>query len=220
MMVSPMVKFRVFLIIAILLFSSDLFGQKLSGLVRDSSGPVKTVSVNLYEPGSKKIIGISLTNEKGLFELNVPAGEKDSLFFSHIGYKRAAITVREFQKNNNLIKLEKALVVLSEVIIKSPIMIIGDTTKFNANSFKEATDHKLKDLVEHIPGFEITTDGKLKYKSRVIEKITIEGEDLFANKSALLLNSIPIHAIEELQVLENQLEIKRLRSREPGVPQP
>lgn len=208
---------RGYLIFLILFFVNDAFGQSLPGTVIDSSGsPIKGVSVYLSETDSKKITGFSFTNEKGAFQVLSPFIEKDSLTFSHIGYKKEKISIVDFQKNGNVINLHKVGIVLTEVVVKSPILVSGDTTKFNADYFAEQSDHKLKDLVSHIPGFEITNSGKLKYKNKVVEKITIGGEDLFSDKTTLLLNSIPIHAIDEIQVLQNQLENKKLKDFESG----
>ncbi|MBS1927054.1 MAG: carboxypeptidase regulatory-like domain-containing protein [Bacteroidetes bacterium] len=209
--------FRANLFFLILFFVNDTFGQNLSGIVIDSSGlPIKGVSVYLTETNSKKITGFSLTNEKGEFLVSSVFIEKDSLAFSHIGYKKVMKSISDFQKNGNVVKLFKVGIVLTEVVVKSPIWVNGDTTKFSADYFKEQSDRKLKDLVGHIPGFEITNAGKLKYNNKVVEKITIEGEDLFSDKTTLLLNSLPIHAIEEIQLLQNQHENKKLKNFESG----
>ena len=216
-----MLSWRLFLLTCLIggmsFISTQINGQKLSGIIKDAAGlPIKGASIYLSESGSKKIAAFSLSNEKGEFQLIATFTEIDSLVFSHIGYKKEKLSVADFEKTGNTLTLYKIEVVLTEVVVKSPIVVNGDTTKFNASYFSEQTDHKLKDLVEHLPGFEITPEGKLKYKNKIIEKITIEGEDLFANKSTLLLNSIPIHAIDEVQVLENQLENKKLKGFESG----
>jgi len=209
--------FRANLFFLILFFVNDTFGQNLSGIVIDSYGLyIKGVSVYLTEKNSKKITGFYLTNEKGEFLVSSVFIEKDSLAFSHIGYKKVIKSISYFQKNGNVVKLFKFGIVLTEVVVKSPIWVNGDTTKFSADYFKEQSDRKLKDLVGHIPGFEITNAGKLKYNNKVVEKITIEGEDLFSDKTTLLLNSLPIHAIEEIQLLQNQHENKKLKNFESG----
>jgi len=192
-------------------------GQKLTGLVVDVGNvPIKGVSVYVLETESGKISGFGITNEEGQFKINFNGSTKDSLVFSFLGFQKLVISVGTFEIKKNTVTLYKTPIVLSEVIINSPIMQSGDTTKFKVDFFKEQTDHKLKDLVEHLPGFEITGDGKLKYQDRFVEKITIQGEDLFADKTSLLLNSVPTHALDEVQVLQNQLKNKKLKGFEPG----
>lgn len=79
----------------------------------------------------------------------------------------------------------------------------GDTTFFNPNSFKEPGQRKLAELISNIPGF-TKTDNGLIYKNNPVQKITIDGEELFADKIDLLLANFPIHVIQNLQAIENQ----------------
>lgn len=204
----------------LLLGSKISMGQQISGTIKDSLGnPVPSVSVLLKEVRSQKIFAFTSSDSLGKFRIR--SGDKDSLIlqFSHVAFLEKKILLSDIPDKSNLnIILYFSPKYLNELTLRSrqPIRINGDTTFFVADAFKQNTDHKLKDLVEHVPGFEITPEGKLKYNNRLIEKITIEGEDLFANKSTLLLNSIPIHAIDEVQVLENQLENKKLKGFDPG----
>lgn len=125
---------------------------------------------------------------------------------------RTSIT---FENNPNLevnFLLVPILNVLDSVkVTNSPIWTRGDTTFYRIEDFKDGTEKKLIDIVKNLPDLEITTDGNLLFKKKPIEKILIEGEDLFANKIKVLLNAFPAHVISQLQVLENQTNNKLLK---------
>ena len=106
-------------------------GQKLTGLVVDVGNvPIKGVSVYVLETESGKISGFGITNEEGQFKINFNGSTKDSLVFSFLGFQKLVISVGTFEIKKNTVTLYKTPIVLSEVIINSPIMQSGDTTKF------------------------------------------------------------------------------------------
>ncbi|MEO5942377.1 MAG: hypothetical protein ABIP30_02550, partial [Ferruginibacter sp.] len=100
---------------------------------------------------------------------------------------------------------------LGVVVNSPPVWRRGDTTFFNVNSFAEGTERKLKDILEKMPGFEISVDGKLRYNRKIINKIMIDGEELFSDRIALLLNNFPVHVLKNIQAIENQSDNKLLK---------
>lgn len=99
---------------------------------------------------------------------------------------------------------------LKEIVIKPSVWRRGDTTIYTVDSFKTGEERKLKDILTKLPGFAIDDDGKLKFKNKEVAKILVEGEDLFADKTSLLLESFPAHVLAEVQAVENDPKNKLL----------
>ena len=103
--------------------------------------------------------------------------------------------------------LQKQVDTLPNVEVKAPATWRrGDTTFFKASAYTAAGDKKLKDIVEKMPGFSIDEQGSLRFQNKLVEKITIEGAEIFADKQQLLLKTFPIHALEQVQALQNQTD--------------
>ena len=86
----------------------------------------------------------------------------------------------------------------------------GDTTIYTVDSFITGEERKLKDILTKLPGFAIDDEGKLKFKNKEVAKILVEGEDLFADKVGLLMESFPAHVLAEVQAVENDPKNKLL----------
>jgi len=99
---------------------------------------------------------------------------------------------------------------LKEIVIKPSVWRRGDTTIYTVDSFKTGEERKLKDILTKLPGFAIDDEGKLKFKNKEVAKILVEGEDLFADKTGLLLESFPAHVLAEVQAVENDPKNKLL----------
>lgn len=90
------------------------------------------------------------------------------------------------------------------VVQAPPRWVRGDTTFFRAEAYRQPGENKLKDIITRMPGFEITRDGTLLFKKMPVQKMTINGEDIFSDKLEMLMNSFPLHVLENVQALENQ----------------
>jgi hypothetical protein len=103
--------------------------------------------------------------------------------------------------------LQKQVDTLPNVEVKAPpTWRRGDTTFFKASAYTAVGDKKLKDIIEKMPGFSIDEQGSLRFQNKLVEKITIEGAEIFADKQQLLLNTFPIHALDQVQALQNQTD--------------
>jgi hypothetical protein len=130
-----------------------------------------------------------------------------AILVTHIGYYDTAILCPlALSKHWTVeIRLRIKAEVLDPVILQPPpVWKRGDTTFFKADHFKRGNETRLKDLIAALPGFTIAEDGTLSYKNKQINKILINGQDLFADKPSLLLNNFPVHVLNTIQAIENQ----------------
>jgi len=143
------------------------------------------------------------------------AGKDDSLLvmISQIGYVDTTLRYPAGKQGVlATVRMKLKMNFLKDVRIKAPpIWKQGDTTNFRADAFKQGGEKKLKDIIQNLPGFTIAETGELLYKNRRITRILVDGDEIFAEKIKLMLNSFPAQVIELLQLQENQNENKLLK---------
>ncbi|MCI2230410.1 carboxypeptidase-like regulatory domain-containing protein [Polaribacter sp. MSW13] len=147
------------------------------------------------------------SNKNGLFEFkNFTNGCK--LKISALGYQTKEITLDlkkgTLNKTIKIFLLEKVLD-LEEVIIrtKKPILIKKDTISFKTKFFTNGTEQTVEELLKTIPGLNIETDGTIKIGNQEIEKLMVDGDDLFEKGYKILSKNMPAYPIEEVEFLKN-----------------
>lgn len=197
-------------IIAVLLFQNLLcFSQTtISGSVSDSNDNLYSVSVILKDSLSKSIIAYTYSDDNGNYELKTDKYGKFNLIFTSLGYESQVISV-VLTKEQNEIKTDVVLkdkpMALDEVIIKAdlPMTIKEDTISFKTKFYKRGNEQTVEDLLKTIPGININADGTIKIGNQEIEKLMVDGDDLFERGYKILSKNMPAFPIEEVEVLKN-----------------
>ncbi len=173
-------------------------------------------SVIFYKKSSGVMLAFSTSGNDGTFEKHLRLNLIDTLVMKASNTGRITIQ-SEFIFNKDtvvdkLIVLHLDTVSLKNVTVTAqPIWVRGDTTFFKADFFKDGGERKLADLIVKMPGFEIDEQGNLLYKKKIVEKVMIEGEEIFADKIKLILNNFPVHVLNTVQALEKQSSNKVLK---------
>lgn len=186
-------------------------------IIKDkTSEGISDVYIKITSKKRPYILAYTNTGKENCFSISIHFTSEDSFFItaSHITHQTS--TVSKLIASSGLINFEINMPpqkeVLKEVVITTPpVWVRGDTTFFKAEYFKEGEERKLKDLIVKMPGFEIDEAGNLLYRKRKIEKIMIEGEEIFSDKIKLILNNLPVHVLNTVQALDNQTENKLLK---------
>lgn len=206
---------KYFIAIASLLVSLCLNAQtkpvQISGCIVDSSGqPVSQAQVRVRLGQAGRLLAFQTLGTNHCFRLQIYIEPTDSLllFVTHPALETKKIAAPphiDTAWNLHEIVLEKNKNVLPNVTVTTPpVWVRGDTTFFAADYYREGNEKKLRELLLKMPDFEIDPSGNLLYKKRLVEKLTIEGEELFADNVKLLVNSLPVHTIQTVQILDNQ----------------
>ncbi len=212
---------RYFLTIIFLIGILSAYGQQSTihvvGEILDKEGigvincSVKISSINGI------VLNYFNTGDKNTFNANVGIYGIDSveIAVSNIAYANFRIR-KSLAGNKGFLKLDITMLPksneLNAVDIKAPaIWTRGDTTFYQADAFKDGDEKKLKDIIAKVPNFEIDEKGILLYKKRPVDKITIDGQELFTDKLDLILNNFPIHVLNTIQAIENQSQNRLLK---------
>ncbi|MEO8403841.1 MAG: hypothetical protein ABI480_04580 [Chitinophagaceae bacterium] len=183
----------------------------------DENAGINDCNVKISSIKQHLILAYFSTGSKNNFEKEIKAdvGDTIRIALSHTGYRDTIIqfivseTTKKITFSASLQILRKTL---SPVTINAPgTWTRGDTTFYRADAYREGNELKLKDLITKVPGFTLTEDGILKYNDIPVDKILIDGQDMFADKQKLLLNNIPTHAINTIMAIKNQNDNKLLQ---------
>lgn len=183
----------------------------VKGCVMDEAGrPVKESYIKISSNSSSALLAFINTGDSSCFSLPVAipvAADSLSLTVSNTHYETLRRTLACPSTDS---AYEMTLVLptrsktLENVTVRPSIWKRGDTTFFNVEQLKFGDERKLIDILQRLPGFSFDQQGNLLFNRKRVEKAMIDGQELFADKLALLINSFPIHVIEQIQAIENQ----------------
>jgi hypothetical protein len=192
------------------LYSVNSSGQFIiQGNVYNSNKiELQQVSVVLKDSITAKTIDFTYTNKNGSYKLNVVNPGAFYLEFRQLGYGTKAINLdlKTEQRTKYIdIILEEKPINLDEVIIQAerPISIRNDTVNYKTKYFINGTEQTVEDLLRVMPGLQIDSKGTIKVGNQEIEKIMVDGDDLFDKGYKILSKNMPAYAIEEVELLKN-----------------
>ncbi|WP_178986307.1 TonB-dependent receptor [Winogradskyella helgolandensis] len=201
-------------IILFLFFSTQLWGQKItiSGTVKDSLNNVVPYANVIAKPKDlSKNLQFSITDNEGLYKLQLTKGDTVTIRISYLGYKPINF---QFVASNALKKdfiLEPSSEELDEVVIEMPVTVSGDTTTYKTDKFVDGSERKLRNVLKKLPGVEVTKDGSVTVLGKKITHMLVDGKKFFGGNSKLAVNNIPANAIGDIEVIDNYNEIAFLK---------
>jgi hypothetical protein len=208
---------RIKIIIVFTLFSLNAIAQtKISGnVIDDNAKPLNSANIILKD-NSGKIITYTYTDEYGIFKLKTEKTGQFVLTASSMGFEQKSVDVTI--ENNNEIKtidfiLNTKVTEIKEIIIQSkrPFTIKNDSIFFNADYYKQGNEQTVEDLLKKIPGLNIDENGTIKVGNQEIEKVMIDGDDMFEKGYKILTKNMPVQPIDQVQLLQNYSNNKHLK---------
>lgn len=196
--------------IGIVLLSQNLIAQTtLHGKVKDEDNqPVSLASVLLIDYYSKKIISTTETKKDGTFI--APQKIKTGVYtieITRLGFSKFEQTIVIDKNSDSKIDLEftlesSDLFSLEEVTIKSkPAVIVKkDTIIYDVKQHTEAYDQNLEQVLARLEGFEIESNGDIKVKGKIINKVLIDGKEVSDLGNSILTKSLSPEDVENIEV--------------------
>lgn len=185
-------------------------------VLSDNGAPISGCYIKLTHESDGRVICFLNTGQDNNFKISFQSSLPDTFLITitHLNYKNTVerIIVTEDRELRMSFTLHKSINELPGVTITAPpVWIRGDTTFFRTDFYKDGSERKLKDVISKIPGFTIDNEGNLFYKNQKVEKILVEGEELFSDKLWMMLNSFPSHVLQNIQIIENQSSNRLLK---------
>lgn len=206
----------------LLLFLVSLFFVLLSsaqtqiqGIVTDSlNQPVAYANVMLQPEEGSHILAFTASDKNGNYILNVNQEGNFRLTFTALGYARKEISIQLSQGNLEVnAQLKEEPLSLNEVIINAErdITVKKDTVIFKADSFKRGTEVVVEDLLKNLPGVQVDSDGTIKVGDREIERLMVDGDDLFEKGYKILSKNMTSDAIKEIEIYDKYSQNRLLK---------
>ncbi|MCE3281844.1 MAG: hypothetical protein K0Q66_581, partial [Chitinophagaceae bacterium] len=89
-------------------------------------------------------------------------------------------------------------------VTSAPVVIKGDTTEFNAGSFKTKPNASTEDLLKKLPGVQVDKDGNVKAQGEDVKKVLVDGKQFFGNDPKMATKNLPADVIDKVQVYDAQ----------------
>ena len=210
----------------VFIINDNVFQGRMSEIkttVLDSltNEPVGFASVYVIPSKDTTITNFTLTDAKGEAKLEeVPYGS----YVFHVemmGYKPFVKEryFREREVDMGTIRLQLDEHYLEAAVVSdvgNPIVVKKDTVEINASSFRVGANAMLKDLLQRMPGMEITEDGKVKFNGEAIDKLTVGGRTFFFNDQSTALNNLPAAVVDKIRVIDRESEETRASGIQDG----
>ncbi len=194
--------------LSLFIFKGYAQGNQLKGTVLDKADKSPLYAVNLLLTNSKDSTDIKFasTDFDGNFIFRNLKSASYFLAISYIGYQKTKLNIKIQKDTLNLgvILLASSLKQLNEVIVTGKSVSTvqnGDTSQFNANSFKTNPDANAEDLVTKMPG--ITSDnGAVKVNGEDVKQVLLDGKPFFGDDATMALKNLPAEVIDKIQVFD------------------
>ncbi|WP_455674832.1 TonB-dependent receptor [Phocaeicola sp.] len=185
--------------------------------------PVQDVNIRLYALPDTTFVGGTVTDKDGRYNLYAASPGNYLLKASFLGYetveKKLNVAAYDTKKYIGYIEMKPASIVLNETVIKAELQkmkMSGDTLVYNTEAFKTSEGAVLQDLVRQLPGLELDQKtGKMSLNGKEISRILLNGKEFFADKN-VALNNLPVEALKEVKVYEQQSDKERMTGVDDG----
>ena len=170
---------------------------------------LKNASILLLRPADSILLYHTRTDAAGHFQFpHVPTGH----YLLLTTYPSYADYVDELEVRDtgsldlSTIPMVLRSQLLEEVVVKGTgaVRIKGDTTEFNADSFRTEAGATVEDLLKKLPGIQVDRNGKITAQGEAIKKVLVDGEEFFGDDPTLVTQNLRADMIDKVQVFDKK----------------
>jgi hypothetical protein len=149
--------------------------------------------------GSEGGFRIELKTDSVLLDLEV----------SHMGYLPMKKRFNTQEENHFEIILEVNSKELREVEIRSypkSYIVKKDTLSYDMATVRDGTERNIGEALNKLPGISVDENGKILYQGSPVNKLMIDGNDVFGNQQHMTTRNLSAEMIDEAELLTNYRE--------------
>jgi hypothetical protein len=177
--------------------------------VEDQNGRlIQKASVVVYGP-EQNLLAYNYTDEKGAFLLTIENNGDHYLIVAVNGLgfqeQKDSLQLVPGKKTYTVFfQLQEKVEQLKEVVLQSTekISANGNVTTIQTEAFTNQTEQTVEDVLKKLPGIEVLEDGSIKAHGKFINKLLIDGEDMFANDYQILSKNLDAKALDAVQIID------------------
>lgn len=180
------------------------------GQISDSTGGgVPFVQVLLQSEGKNSIAAFTQSSSQGGYSFKVFRAGRYRLIFRALSYALVAKDVEVLPDTAVTVTVDVELVgesfSINEVIVAKdrPITVKEDTVVFSTLAFRQGNEQVAEDVLKKLPGIEVSDDGGITWQGKPVEKVMVEGEDVFGRGYRLVTKNMQANAIDKVEVYEH-----------------
>jgi hypothetical protein len=186
----------------------------LSGTVYDTvQNPLSFATVVVLESLDSSMHAFGMSNEDGLFQIDIEEAGNYTLQFSYIGYESTYLPLQNDWKSKKItippVQLKRASVEIREVTVETeriPMGIKGDTIVYDAKAFSTREGATVEDLLKNLPGIQVDRDGNIKAQGEEVRKVLVDGKEFFGNDPKIATKNLEAEAIDKVEVFDKKSE--------------
>jgi len=185
------------------------------GSVTSNGQPVGSVRVELRLSRDSGLLAYTFTDGAGRYRLAAKQRGPQVLSFQALSYvpTEREIDIRRPDTTVNVQLIAGGIERLAEVLVhaKRPYRLGRDTIELSAKSFLQGDERTVEDLLKKIPGLNVGSDGSIKVGNKEVEKVMVEGDDLFEKGYRLLTQHMSVQPVDKIQILQRYSNNKHLK---------
>ena len=198
-------------LVSLKVFSQESYSVK--GMIADTSSNVRLVntSVSVLQAKDSILVKFTRAGTDGGFSIAGLSQGKYILLSTYPGY---ADYVASFNLDSSKREHDFGIVsmilksqLLQDVIVKGKIDAIkikGDTTEYNAGSFKVGANAKVEELLQQLPGIQVDQDGKITAQGQTVQKVLVDGEEFFGDDPTLVTKNLRADMVDKVQLYDKK----------------
>ncbi len=198
---------------------------KVTGLIRDSTDNImlKNASISVLRAKDSILVKFTRANTEGKFNIDKLKPGNYLLLITYPDYadyiEKFSLEQSQNKDFGNFNLLLKSRL-LQDVIFKGEAVAIrvkGDTTEFNAGSFKVEPNAKVEDLLKQLPGIQVDQDGKITAQGETVTRVLVDGEEFFGDDPTLVTKNIRSDMVDKVQLYDDKSENAKFTGIDDGV---
>lgn len=207
-----------FIIFFTCIFCSYGQNKEIAGQIKNIEGnPVPFANIVVKDTtDAQKPITYTYSDEQGSFSLEIPTSIKQIMInVTGIGYQEKIIVVQLSEIEQPLvIFIEESVTQLETVVLKAKKKT--DTLNIDTNSMNLSKESTLREMLNKTDGVILGEEGAISYQGKQINKVLINGKEVFINQNSIALDNLNYEIMENVQIIDNYkdkftLDFKRIR---------
>lgn len=207
-LLQPAIVTAILFVLPVLVFSQ--VKMKLTGTVSDSTKPLSFVTVRIFKKTNQPALQITLSDEKGNFQLTKPDTGNYILSFTHTGFIEKQVNINITSAEGNMlidpVQLLKATGMLSEIKITAQRPLVeqsDDKVVFNAEDDPTNKTETALDILRKTPFVTVDGEDNIKINGKSNFKVLLNGREtsMFARNIKEALRGFPGTIISKIEVI-------------------
>lgn len=203
---------------------TDSIGGYIEGRLLDTDGqPMQGATLRVLSVRDSTLKGGAVTDTLGRYHVGGLTEGGYVAHYSMLGYKTGSISFNILPGRSHIsapdVMMQASDRTIGEALVVGslpPVTVIEDTVAYNADAYKVSEGAMVEDLVEQIPGAEVTDDGKIKINGKEYSKILVNGKEFFGDDPQAALKNLPAKLVKRIKTYDRKSDAARLSGIDDG----